>query len=126
MFMHVKAAEAYLATGGLPINLKFLVEGEEESGSVHLRPFIEAHKDDLAADLVLISDTALFGDGLPSITCGLRGLAYVEVILTGPNRDLHSGVYGGGVENPINALARIIGGLHDQDHRVTIPGFYEN
>ena len=126
MFMHAKAAEAYLATGGLPINLKFLVEGEEESGSIHLRPFIEAHQAELSSDLVLISDTALFGDGIPSITFGLRGLAYVEVILKGPNRDLHSGVYGGAVENPINALARIIGSLHDQDHRVTIPGFNEN
>ncbi len=126
-FMHVKAVEAYLQTGGgLPVNLKFLIEGEEESGSVHLAPFIEGHKDLLAADVVLVSDTSLFAPGVPSIAYGLRGLAYVEVELTGPSRDLHSGVYGGGVENPINALARMIAGLHDADHRVTVEGFYDN
>ena len=128
--MHVKAAEAYLATaaaggGGLPVNLKLLIEGEEESGSVHLVPFIEANRERLAADMVLISDTALFAPGVPSITYGLRGLAYVEVTLTGPARDLHSGVYGGAVENPANALARMIAGLHDADHRVTVAGFYD-
>ncbi|QXD16753.1 dipeptidase [Rhodocaloribacter litoris] len=127
LFMHLKAAEAYLATGeGPPVNLKFLLEGEEESGSEHLPGFIEAHHERLAADIVLISDTDLFGPGIPSITYGLRGLAYLEVTLTGPNRDLHSGMYGGAVENPINALCRLIAGLHDADHRVTIPGFYDN
>jgi acetylornithine deacetylase/succinyl-diaminopimelate desuccinylase-like protein len=126
LFMHVKAAEAYLRTAGtLPVNLKFLLEGEEESGSVHLAPFIEAHRELLAADVVVISDTAMFAPGVPSITYGLRGLAYVEVELTGPVRDLHSGVYGGAVENPINVLARLIAGLHDEDHRITIPGFYD-
>jgi acetylornithine deacetylase/succinyl-diaminopimelate desuccinylase-like protein len=126
-FMHVKAVEAYLQSEGeLPVNLKMMIEGEEESGSVHLAPFIEKHKDLLAADVVLVSDTSLFAPGVPSIAYGLRGLAYVEVELTGPARDLHSGVYGGGVENPINALARMIAGLHDEDHRVTVEGFYDN
>ena len=126
-FMHVKAVEAYLsAQGGLPVHVKMIIEGEEESGSVHLAPFIEAHKDLLAADVVLVSDTALFAPGVPSITYGLRGLAYVEVTLTGPARDLHSGVYGGGVENPANALARMIADLHDADHRVTVDGFYDD
>jgi acetylornithine deacetylase/succinyl-diaminopimelate desuccinylase-like protein len=126
-YMHVKSVEAYLQTvGRLPVNVKFLIEGEEESGSVSLVPFIEKHRDLLAADVVLVSDTGLFAEGVPSITYGLRGLAYVEVTLTGPNRDLHSGMYGGAVENPINALCRLIGHLHDQQHRVAIPRFYEN
>ncbi|MDQ7040217.1 MAG: dipeptidase [Rhodothermus sp.] len=127
LWMHVKAAEAYLKTAGtLPVNLKFLLEGEEESGSVHLAPFIEAHRERLAADVVVISDTALFAPGVPSITYGLRGLVYVEVELIGPARDLHSGVYGGAVENPANVLARLIAGLHDEDYRITIPGFYDD
>jgi acetylornithine deacetylase/succinyl-diaminopimelate desuccinylase-like protein len=127
MFMHLKAAEAYLAAEGeLPINVKYIIEGEEENGSKHLPGFIEANRDRLRADVVLISDTDMFADGVPSITYGLRGLAYVEVTLTGPDRDLHSGMYGGAVENPINALCRLIGNLHDDDHRVTIPGFYDN
>jgi acetylornithine deacetylase/succinyl-diaminopimelate desuccinylase-like protein len=127
MFMHVKAAEAYLQTvGETPVNLKFIIEGEEESGSKHLTPFIEQHKDRLAADIVVISDTAMFAQGVPSVTYGLRGLAYVEVVLTGPNRDLHSGVYGGAIENPANALAKLIADLHDDDHRVTIAGFYDD
>lgn len=125
-FMHVKAAEAYLQAGAPPVNLKFILEGEEESGSAHLRPFIERHRELLAADIVLISDTALFDEGVPSITYGLRGLAYCEVTLTGPSRDLHSGVYGGAIENPINALARLVAGLHDEQHRVTVPGFYDH
>ena len=125
-FMHVKAAEAYLATEGAPVNLKFLVEGEEENGSANLPAFLEAQKDKLAADVVLVSDTALFAPGVPSIAYGLRGLAYVEVTLTGPKKDLHSGVYGGGVENPINALAQMIADLHDDDHRVTVEGFYDD
>ena len=126
MFMHAKAAEAYLQQeGDLPVNLKFVIEGEEESGSEHLVPFIEANKERLDADIVLISDTAMFSADAPSITYGLRGMAYVEVTLTGPNRDLHSGIYGGGVENPINALADLISQLHDDDHRITIPGFYD-
>ncbi len=127
LFMHLKALESYVKTDGQPpVNLKFIFEGEEESGSKHLPGFIEAHKDDLAADVVVISDTTLFAPGVPSITYGLRGMAYVEVTLTGPDRDLHSGMYGGAVENPINALARLIAGLHDENHRITIPGFYDN
>ncbi len=126
-FMHVKSVEAYLQSGTeLPVNLKMMIEGEEESGSVHLAPFIEEHKDLLAAGVVLVSDTSLFAPGVPSIAYGLRGLAYVEVELTGPGKDLHSGVYGGGVENPVNALARMIADLHDDGHRVTVEGFYDN
>lgn len=127
LFMHVKAVEAYLATGkNLPVNVKFIIEGEEESGSVHLRPFLQKHAAMLDADVVVISDTSMYGEGIPSVTYGLRGLAYVEVLLTGPDRDLHSGVYGGAVENPLNVLSRLIGNLHDDAHRVTIPGFYES
>ncbi len=127
VFMHLKAAEAYLKTGQqLPVNVKYMIEGEEESGSKHLPGFIEEYKDRLAADVVLISDTTMFAPGVPSITYGLRGMAYVEVTLTGPNRDLHSGMYGGAIENPINALSRLIAGLHDANHRITIPGFYDN
>jgi len=127
MFMHLKAAEAYLeGDGAPPVNLKFLIEGEEETGSVHLAPFVEAHQDRLAADVVLISDTAMFAPGVPSITYGLRGLAYTEVTLQGPNRDLHSGIYGGAVDNPINALGRILAELHDDAHRIAIPGFYDD
>lgn len=125
-FMHVKATEAWLASGGPPVNLKFLIEGEEENGSVHLPGFLAEHKEKLAADVVLVSDTALFAPGVPSIAYGLRGLAYVEVTLTGPKKDLHSGVYGGAVENPINALAAMIADLHDADHRVTVDGFYDD
>lgn len=130
MFMHVKAAESYLAADGeegtLPVNLKFVIEGEEESGSVHLAPFIEENRERLDADVVLISDTGMFAEGVPSITYGLRGLVYVEVTLTGPGRDLHSGLFGGAVENPANALSRLIAGLHDEDHRVTVEGFYDD
>ena len=126
LFIHAKAAESWLRTAGeLPVNLKFLIEGEEESGSVHLRPFLETHRQRLAADIVLISDTGLFAEGLPSIGYGLRGMAYVEVILEGPNRDLHSGIYGGAVENPIHVLTRLIAGLHDEQGRVALPGFYD-
>ncbi len=125
-FMHVKAAEAMLAGDGPPVNLKFLIEGEEENGSVHLPGFLREHTEMLAADVVLVSDTALFAPGVPSIAYGLRGLAYVEVTLQGPKKDLHSGVYGGGVANPINALAAMIADLHDDDHRVTVDGFYDD
>ncbi|MEM9998385.1 MAG: dipeptidase [Bacteroidota bacterium] len=126
-FMHAKVLEAYLQSGeDLPVNLKFLIEGEEESGSVHLPGFIEANRDLLAADVVLISDTGLFAPGVPSITYGLRGLAYVEVTLQGPSRDLHSGMYGGAIENPINALARMVADLHDDNHHITVEGFYDN
>lgn len=126
LFIHVKAAEAYVeAAGGLPVNVKFVLEGEEESGSENLRPFLERHAESLAADFALISDTSMFGQGIPSVTYGLRGLAYVEVELEGPARDLHSGVYGGAVENPLNVLARLIAGLHDEKHRIALPGFYD-
>ena len=126
VFMHVKAAEAYLkGEGKLPVNLKFLIEGEEESGSENLVPFIQAHQDMLQADTVLISDTAMLGPDLPSITYALRGIAYTEIEITGPDHDLHSGVYGGAVDNPVHILSRLIAGLHDEDHRITIPGFYE-
>jgi len=126
MYMHVSAAEALLETGTPPVNLTFIIEGEEEVGSEHLAPFLEARREALAADVVLISDTSMFSPEVPTITYGLRGLAYAEVTLEGPNRDLHSGVYGGAVENPANALSALIAGLHDDDHQVAIPGFYEN
>jgi len=127
MFMHLKALESFLETGTEPpVNFKFVIEGEEEVGSEHLAPFLKAHKSELSADVVLISDTSMFSRDVPTITYGLRGLAYAEVTLTGPNRDLHSGVYGGAVENPANALAALIADLHDEDHRVAIPDFYEN
>lgn len=124
-FMHIKAFEAMLATGPLPCNVKFMIEGEEEVGSNHLEIFCEENKDLLACDVILISDTSLISNEVPSLTTGLRGLAYVEVEVTGPNRDLHSGVYGGGVTNPVNALCQMIASLHDDNHQVTIPGFYD-
>ncbi|MDX1430482.1 MAG: M20/M25/M40 family metallo-hydrolase, partial [Rhodothermales bacterium] len=127
LFMHVKSVESYLQSGDdLPLNLKMIFEGEEETGSEHLVPFVKENRKRLSADVVVISDTAMFAQGVPSITYGLRGMAYVEVTLTGPSRDLHSGVYGGAVENPINVLSRLIASLHDEDHRVTIPGFYDD
>lgn len=126
-FTHVKAIEAYMKTGtDLPVNVKFILEGEEEIGSPNLVPFIKANKDLLECDMVLISDTAMFGEDQPSITYGLRGLAYMEVHVKGPNRDLHSGVYGGAVENPANALAEIIAKLKDDDGVIQIPGFYDD
>jgi acetylornithine deacetylase/succinyl-diaminopimelate desuccinylase-like protein len=127
MFMQVKAAEAYLqGESEPPVNLKYVIEGEEETGSMAVGPFVEQNQDKLDADVVLISDTAMFSPDTPSITYGLRGLAYAEVTLQGPNRDLHSGNYGGAVDNPANALGRLIAGLHDEDHRITIPGFYDD
>ncbi len=125
-FTHVKALEAYQKSGKeFPVNIKFIFEGEEEIGSPNLVPFIESHQDLLSCDMVLISDTAMFAEDTPSITYGLRGLAYMEVEVTGPNRDLHSGVYGGAVENPANALAEIIAKLKDDDGIIQIPGFYD-
>ena len=127
LFMQLKAVEAFMNTkGGMPVNLKFLFEGEEEVGSTNLANFVANHKDLLAADVVLVCDTALFAPDVPSITSALRGLAYVEVSFTGPSRDLHSGVYGGAVENPANALAKLIAGLHDEKHRIAIEGFYDD
>ena len=126
-FIHMKAVEAYLATqGALPVNVKFLIEGEEEIGSEHLEGFVRDQAAMLKADLVLISDSSMFAKGVPSICYGLRGLAYMQVDLVGPNRDLHSGSYGGSVLNPIQALAEIISRLHDKNGRVTIPGFYDD
>lgn len=127
VFIHLKAIEAYLKNGGrLPINLKVLIEGEEEIGSEHLAPFVKANKDLLKADLVLISDTSMFAKGIPSVCYGLRGLAYMQVEVVGPCKDLHSGSFGGSVHNPIQALSEIIAKLHDKNGRVTIPGFYDD
>ncbi len=124
-YMHVKAAEAMIKTGQLPCNLKVMIEGEEEVGSDNLGVFVKANREKLSADVVLISDTAMIANDVPSINTGLRGLSYVEVEVTGPDRDLHSGVYGGAVANPINVLCDMISSLHDEDRRVTIPGFYD-
>ncbi len=126
MFMHVKAFEAMVHTDTLPCNVKFMIEGEEEIGSPSLKKFCSDHKEMLAADVILISDTTMLAPDIPSITVGLRGLAYMEVEVTGPNRDLHSGLYGGAVMNPANALAKMIAALTDEDHRITIPGFYDD
>jgi acetylornithine deacetylase/succinyl-diaminopimelate desuccinylase-like protein len=124
-YMHVKAVETMMRTGGLPCNVKVMIEGEEEVGSDNLGLFVTNNKQKLAADVVLISDTSLIANDVPSINTGLRGLSYLEVEVTGPNRDLHSGVYGGAVANPINALCEMIASLHDADRRITIPGFYD-
>ena len=127
MFMHIKSIEAFFKTlGSLPLNVKFIIEGEEEVASEHLEKFIGRNKELLKCDAVLISDTGLFEDGVPTLAYGLRGLSYVEVEVEGPNRDLHSGEFGGAVINPINALAEMIAKLHDKNGRVTIPGFYKN
>lgn len=126
VYLHLKAVQALLATHGtLPANVVFLVEGEEEVGSVNLGTFLRDSASRLACDTVLISDTTMFAPGLPSITTGLRGMAYLEVRVQGPSVDLHSGAYGGAVVNPANALARIIAALHDERGRVTVPGFYD-
>jgi acetylornithine deacetylase/succinyl-diaminopimelate desuccinylase-like protein len=124
MFMHIKALEVMEQNGGLPCNIKFMIEGEEEVGSDNLEHFVRANAEKLANDVILISDTGMLANDLPSITTGLRGMSYVEVEVTGPNRDLHSGLYGGAVANPINILAKMIASLHDENNRVTIPGFY--
>ena len=124
-FMHVKAFEAMMATNSLPCNVKFMIEGEEEVGSVHLGKFCEDNKERLACDVILVSDTSIIANDVPSITTGLRGLSYLEVEVTGPNRDLHSGVYGGGVANPINILCQMIASLHDENNHITVEGFYE-
>lgn len=126
MFMHVKALECMVKTGNLPCNVKFMIEGEEEVGSENLEKFVRANKEKLAGDVILISDTGMIANDTPSITTGLRGLTYVEVEVTGPNRDLHSGLYGGAVANPINILSQMIGSLHDENNRINIPGFYDD
>ncbi|HEX9636592.1 MAG TPA: dipeptidase [Acidobacteriota bacterium] len=126
-FIHIAAAEAHLKTRGrLPLNLKFLLEGEEEIGSAHLEPFVQAHQKKLAADVVMVSDTPFFARGLPTICTGLRGLAYLELHMTGADRDLHSGTYGGAVRNPAEELARLIAQLKDDQGRILIPGFYDD
>jgi len=125
-FMHVKAFETMIATKTLPTNVKFIIEGEEEIGSPNLATFVKTHKDLLKADVILISDTAMLSLDTPSIDIGVRGLSYIEVEVTGPNRDLHSGVYGGAVANPITILARMIASCHDGNNHITIPGFYDD
>ena len=126
MFMHLKAFEAMNKTNSLPCNVKFMFEGEEEVGSVNLENFVKQNTKLLSADVVLVSDTGIINNETPSICVGLRGLSYLEVELTGPNRDLHSGLYGGGVANPINILSSMIASLHDENGKITIPGFYDN
>jgi acetylornithine deacetylase/succinyl-diaminopimelate desuccinylase-like protein len=125
MFMHLKAFELMMKTDTLPCNVKFMIEGEEEVGSVNLDQFLKDNKEKLAADVVLVSDTGIIANDIPSITVGLRGLSYCEVQVTGPNRDLHSGLYGGGVPNPINILCEMIASLKDEDQRITVKGFYD-
>lgn len=126
VYMHVKAFELMMQTNSLACNVKFMIEGEEEVGSSNLGIFVKANKERLKADVVLISDTSIIANDIPSIDCGLRGLSYVEVEVTGPNRDLHSGVYGGAVANPINILSKMIASMHDENNHITIPGFYDD
>jgi acetylornithine deacetylase/succinyl-diaminopimelate desuccinylase-like protein len=125
MYMHVKAMQFMTSTKQLPCNVKFMIEGEEEVGSKNLSTFVIENKEKLANDVILISDTGMIANDVPSITTGLRGLSYVEVEVTGPNRDLHSGLYGGAVANPINVLTKMIASLHDDKNHITIPGFYD-
>lgn len=125
-YMHVKAFELMQESGTLACNIKFMIEGEEEVGSNNLGIFVAANKERLAADVVLISDTAMISLENPSLETGLRGLSYLEVEVTGPNRDLHSGVYGGAVANPATILAKLIASLHDENNHITIPGFYDD
>ncbi len=125
-YMHVKALEIMVQTNSLPANIKFCIEGEEEIGSPNLGKFVAARKELLKADVILISDTAMISLDTPSIDIGVRGLSYIEVEVTGPNRDLHSGVYGGAVANPITILAKMIASCHDANNHITIPGFYDD
>jgi acetylornithine deacetylase/succinyl-diaminopimelate desuccinylase-like protein len=126
MYMHVKAFELMMKTNTLPCNVKFMIEGEEEVGSTNLGIFVKANKEKLKADVIVISDTGIIANDIPSITVGLRGLSYVEVEVTGPNRDLHSGLYGGAVANPINILCEMIAKMKDDKDHITIPGFYDD
>lgn len=126
VYMHIKAFETMVATDSLPCNVKFMIEGEEEVGSDNLGIFVKANKEKLKADVILISDTAIVANDIPSIDVGLRGLSYLEVEVTGANRDLHSGVYGGAVANPINVLSKMIASLHDENNHITIPNFYDD
>jgi acetylornithine deacetylase/succinyl-diaminopimelate desuccinylase-like protein len=125
-YMHVKAFEIMERTGSLPCNVKFMIEGEEEVGSTNLGIWVKANKARLAADVILISDTSIIANDVPSITVGLRGLSYVEVEVTGPNKDLHSGVYGGAVGNPVNILCKMIASLKDEHEHITVEGFYDD
>src|ERR1700733_9652612 len=125
-YMHVKAFELMMETGTLQCNIKFMIEGEEEVGSSNLSIFVKQNKNRLKADVVLISDTSMISMEHPSLETGLRGLSYLEVEVTGPNRDLHSGVYGGAVANPATILAKMIASLHDENNHITIPGFYDD
>ncbi len=125
MYMHVKAFELMMQLDTLPCNVKFMIEGEEEVGSKNLEWYVKRNHDKLECDVILISDTGMLANDIPSITTGLRGLAYMEVELTGPNRDLHSGLYGGAVANPINILTKMIASLQDANNKITIPGFYD-
>ena len=124
-FTQIKAVQSLLASGQMPVNVKFVVEGEEESGSVQLYPFVEQHVDLLAADVIVVSDTGILGIDRPSIVVGLRGITYVEIEVRGPSHDLHSGMYGGVVHNPAQVLTDLLSAMHDADGRVTIPGFYD-
>lgn len=126
MYMHIKALETLVQTNSLVNNIKFCIEGEEEVGSPNLGKFVETHKDLLKADCVLISDSAMISLDTPSLDIGVRGLSYIELTVTGPNRDLHSGVYGGAVANPITILAQMIASCHDENNHITIPGFYDD
>ena len=125
-YMHAKAFETMMQTNTLACNVKFMIEGEEEVGSTNLGIYVNNNKEKLSADVVLISDTGMIANDVPSIDTGLRGLSYVEVEVTGPNIDLHSGTYGGAVANPINVLCDMISSLHDENRHITIPGFYDN
>ena len=126
MYMHIKAFEAMMKTDSLPCNVKFMIEGEEEVGSDNLGIFVKNNKEKLATDVILISDTEMIANDIPSVTVGLRGLSYVEVEVTGPNRDLHSGLYGGAVPNPINVLCDMIASLKDEEGRITVENFYDD
>jgi acetylornithine deacetylase/succinyl-diaminopimelate desuccinylase-like protein len=125
-FMHIKAFESMVATDSLTCNVKFMIEGEEEIGSPSLGKWCEQHKDMLTADTILVSDTGMIAQDIPSITTGLRGLSYIEVKVTGPNKDLHSGIFGGAVANPANVLSQMIASLMDENNHITIPGFYDD
>jgi acetylornithine deacetylase/succinyl-diaminopimelate desuccinylase-like protein len=125
-YMHVKALEIMTKTNSMCTNIKFVIEGEEEIGSPNLASFVKANKDLLEADVILISDTAMISMDTPSIDIGVRGLSYIEIEVTGPNRDLHSGVYGGAVANPITILSKMIAACHDENNHITIPGFYDD
>ncbi len=127
VWMHLQATEALIrATGGLPVNLKFLIEGEEEIGSLHLGSYVADHQMELSSDVVVISDSSMYAPGQPTIVTGLRGLLGLELIVRGPRRDLHSGEYGGAVQNPLHALAELVAGLHDGEGRVRVAGFYDD